>query len=217
MKKIFKKIKLMVSGLLLMVTASAQQNNVEIKAETPVAQIESKNRVAVIPLHYSGYGNEGRKEDMGFYLQEIVTDYLSKSATELKLVDITEVNAVLLKNGISDTSIRKYTSKELATLLHAEYIIMGSVMQDNGPVVTNLSANKTRRQETWNDGDYKRRENYNESAVTNQHVETQVSLSIYNETGEKIYSKSRHSILSERDAYKNAIHYLLKRTPLYKK
>ena len=189
----------------------------ERKAEVLPVSAVSKNKVAVIPMQYSGYGNEGRKEDMGFYLQEIATDYLSKSATELKLLDVTEVNAALLKNGISDSSIRKYTAKDLAAILHVEYIIMGNVLQDNGTTVTNASGNKTRRQDTWDDGDYKRRENYQQSVVTNQHVETQVTLYIYNETGEKIYSKSRHSLLSERDAYKNTIHYLLKRTPLYKR
>jgi hypothetical protein len=181
------------------------------------APVVSKNRVAVIPLQYTGYGNEGRKEDMGFFLQEIAINYLSKSATELQLVDATEINAALLKNGISDSSIRKYTASELAAILHVEYIIIGSVLQDNSAIVTNATGNKVKKQDDWGNGDYKRRENYQQSVVLSQHVETQVTLSIYNEMGEKIYSKSRHSLLAERDAYKNTIHYILKRTPLYKR
>ena len=187
---------------------------------TPAAlpePIVSKNKVAVIPLQYIGNVNAGNKDDMGYYLQEIAINYLSKSATELTFMDAAEVNALLLKNAISDSSIRKYTVKELATLLHTEYVIMGTVLQDNGKQVSNVNSNKTKRQNVWNDGDYKRRENSQQTMVTSQMVETQVSLSIYNETGEKIYSKSRHSILSDTDAYKNTIHYLLKRTPLYKR
>ena len=53
------------------------------------------------------------------------------------------------------------------------------------------------------------------NTVTRQHIKTQVSISIYNETGDRIYTKSRESILTESDAYKFALQYLLKRTPLY--
>lgn len=181
------------------------------------APVDTKNKVAVIPIQYIGNVNAGNKDDMSYYLQEIAISYLSKSAAELKFLDASGVNAVLLKNGISDSSIRKYTVKELATLLHVEYVIMGSVLQENGRQVSNASGNITKKQNTWDDGDYKRRENYQQTLIASQLVETQVSLSIYNENGEKIYSKSRHSLLSEQDAYKNTIHYLLKRTPLYKR
>jgi len=181
------------------------------------APVESKNKVAVIPMQYIGNVNAANKQDMSYYLQEIAISYLNKSAAEIKFMDAAEVNAILLKNRISDSSIRKYTIKELAALLHSEYVIMGSVLQNNGNQVTNAVGDKIKKQRTWDDGDYKRRENYQQTVVTSQQVETQVTLSIYNENGEKIYSKSRHSILSEPDAYKNTIHYLLKRTPLYKR
>jgi hypothetical protein len=180
-------------------------------------KVISKNRVAVIPMQYTGYGNEGMKDDMGFYLQEIAGSYLAKSTVELKIMDAAEVNAVLLKNGVIDSNIRRYTPKELAAMLHVEYVIIGSVLQDNGTVVTNAIINKTKKGDWWNGGEYKRKENAHQQTVTNQLVETHVTLSIYNEAGEKIYTKSRQSLLSERDAYKNTIQYLLKRTTLYKK
>jgi hypothetical protein len=183
----------------------------------PPVKIISKNWVAVIPMQYTGYGNEERKDDMGFYLQEIASSYLAKSTVELKIMDAAEVNALLLKNGAIDSNIRRYTAKELAAMLHVEYVIIGSVLQDNGTVVTNSIMNKTKKADWWNGGEYKRKENAHQQTVTNQLVETHVTLSIYNEAGEKIYTKSRQSLLSERDAYKNTIHYLLKRTFLYKK
>lgn len=188
------------------------------KIAEPVT-VDSKHRVAVIPLQYTGFGDDSRKEDMGFYLQEIAISYLTGSAAELKFADAANVNAVLLKNGIADSNIRKYTPKELATLLHVEYVIMGSVLQDNGNLVTHTSGDRTRRESGMNygDGDYKRRDNFSQSIITSQHVQTQVSVSVYNDTGESIYTKSRRSILSEKDAYKNALHYLLKRTPLFKR
>jgi len=213
MKKLLKKLITVTSFFLVTTAASAQQAG----KETSMKQIESKNRVAVIPFQYWAYGNKGKKEDMGVYLQEIATDYLGKSAVELKLMDITVVNAILLKSGISDTGIRKYTAKELAALLHTEYIIMGTVMQDNGNVITNSTLSKTRNENRDRGEGYERREWAHQQAVTSQVVETHLTLSIYNEAGEKIYGKTSRSILSNRDAYKNTIHYLLKRTPLYKK
>jgi TolB-like protein len=192
-------------------------------AEVSVSPVNSKNRVAVMPMIYIGDGNDDRSEEMRFQLQDIVISYLSKYAAELKLADATEINAMLLKNGINDDNIRQYTPKELAAILHVEYVIMGSVLQDNGSLVTITNNHTTHRQTIEQRGRRDNeiriisRNNRNGSYVTKQNIQTNVSLSIYNETGEKIYSRSRQSIWTEPDAYKNALHYLLKRTPLYKR
>jgi hypothetical protein len=184
---------------------------------TQQEKIVSKNRVAVIPIQYAGYGNAERGDDMKFYLQEIAASYLAKSAVELNIMDVADINAVLLKNGAIDSNIRRYTPKELALMLNAEYILMGTVIQDNGTLVTRATINKSKNNDWWDNGEHKRDEKFHQLAVTNQMVETSVTLSIYNESGERLYSKSRNSMLSERDAYKNTIRYLLKRTILYKR
>jgi hypothetical protein len=181
----------------------------------------SRYRVAVMPLVYMGDGSEGREEEMRYQLQDVVVSYMSRSAAELKFVDAAEINAILYKKGIDQDNIRQYTPAELADLLHVEYVIMGSVIQDPGNIVTTENRYNVHRQYSNRRGRYDDRRRITGrsfqtgNTVTRQHIKTQVSVSIYNETGERIYSQSRQSILTETNAYRNALHYLLKRTPIY--
>ena len=202
--------------------ASGRIEELSKKAEQVAAgPFVTKNKVAVLPMGYIGEGTDERTEDMRFRLQEIAVNYLSKSATELKFMDPAEINAHLLRNGITHHTIREYSPRELAEALHVEYVIMGSVLQDKGAIVTvnHNTAHRKKDIDNRGHGDKKVRSRSNVfgSSVTRQHIETNVSLSIYNETGERIYAKSRNSILNDADAYKYAIEYLLKRTPLYKR
>lgn len=56
-----------------------------------------------------------------------------------------------------------------------------------------------------------------EHSRTRLQLVTHIDLDIYNDKGEQLFSKSRRSILSDADAYKYGIQYLLKRSPLYKR
>jgi hypothetical protein len=196
----------------LTIAASAQNDDIT-KTDSAV----SKNRVAVIPIKYMRNNNESREDNMGFCLQAITIDYLNKSTRKLKFIDATEIDTQLLKGGIVDSGLRRYTPKELAALLDVEYVI---VIQESGRQVINIAGNgfsKDRIQQYGNETNHTGRNIFFASIVSNQQIEIQVSLAVYNETGEKIYSKSRRSMLSEAGAYKNTMHYLLKRIPLYKK
>jgi len=211
MKIFSNQLKLAMAGLFLLIAGIAE-------AQSPGA----RNKVAVLPMNYIGDVSEDRAEDMKFYLQDLTINFMNESAFSLQFMDASEVNACLLKNGINEENIRSYTMKELAGILQVEFVVTGSVLQDNGNVVTVSSGTHSRREtvEQW----YGRkgpkiisRSRNTGVMVTRQNIETQVSLSIYNETGEKIYTKSRQSILSDTDAYRAAMKYLLKRTPLYKR
>jgi hypothetical protein len=228
MKKLINNILSVFAVALLFITATAaaqtgvQQVNKVIYTESTAtaSPASTRNKVAVMPINYIGEDNDARAEEMRFHLQEIAINCLSESAAELKFMDATEVNARLFKNGINIDNIRQYTPKELAGILNVEYIIMGSVLQDRGNVVTVSRTNNSRRQNVEHWGKWmevNRRNSSSTASVTRQNIETHVSVSIYNETGEKIYTKSRQSILSDADAYKAAIKYLLKRTPLYRR
>lgn len=178
----------------------------------------ARNRVAVLPLAYIAEGSDSKMDNMPFLLQEMTIEYLSKSAGELKFKSPAETSALLSKAGISESNIREYTPKELAGILNVEYLIMGNVMQDRGSIVTVNHSHTERRKKPEKDWDgyrTKQRTEGHGTSVTNQQIENQVSLSIYNESGESIYTKSRHSLISTVDGYKNTLRYLLKRTPLY--
>ena len=135
MKKIIEHI-MMTLILMLMMSISNAQNN----------GFNSRYRVAVMPLVYMGDGSEGREEEMRYQLQDIVVSYMSRSSAELKFMDAAEINAVLYKKGVNADNIRQYTPRELAQLLHAEYVIMGSVIQDPGNIVTTENRYNSRRE-----------------------------------------------------------------------
>ena len=181
---------------------------------------DARNKVAVLPLGYIAEGSDSKMDNMPFLLQEMTIEYLSKSAGELKFKSPGETNATLSKAGIIESNIRDYTPKEIADILNVEYVIMGTVMQDKGSIVTVDHSHTERRRKTERDWDGYRTRQRTEGHVTsvsNQQIENQVSLSIYNEAGESIYTKSRHSLISTIDGYKNTLRYLLKRTPLYER
>jgi hypothetical protein len=176
--------------------------------------------VAILPLKFIRNETTNSIEEFGYYLQERAIEDYRKSAAELKFPNAAETNAILLKKGIDYSMIRQYTPKELASILGVEYLIMGNVVQDGTNIRTETNKDASARKTTYNKNeDYERKDRYNvrSSSTTTQHYETEVSLTIFNATGANVYSKSRHSILSDKDAYKNALHYLLKRTPLYKR
>ncbi len=177
------------------------------KIIVPVVPVKSANRVAILPVVYAGNDNPERAGYMRSYLQQMMIDYLSKSAAALKFVDANDINTQLLKAGITEINIRQYTPKELASLLHVEYILTGSVLQTTKKQIRQTNRTSDRKQSG--------KSNSHTTETSMPDIETEVSLVIYNETGDKVYSKSRQSILSDPDAYKNAIKYLLKRTPLH--
>jgi hypothetical protein len=180
----------------------------------------AENKVAILPITYVAEGNDIKLDEMRYRLQNIAHDYLRSDAMELKFQDPAETNALLRRNGVNESNIREFTPKELATILQVEYVLMGIVTQDFVGEATVIHTNRRdydRRHD--NRGRYREtnRRQTNGISRTTQQLSTNIDLDVYNDKGENIYSKSRRSILSDVDAYKNGIHYLLKRSPLYKR
>jgi hypothetical protein len=175
--------------------------------------------VAVLPLRYTGEGSDKWREDMSFNLQDLIVTYMDKLPNGWHLQDASKTNALLYKNGVTQDNIRKYTPKELADMIHVQYIVTGSVIQEAGSIrtVTHKRSASERRKREHNHDRSKNSRHSHVSSATVQNFHTDVSVSIYDADGERIFTKSRRSILSDVDAYKAALRYLLKRTPLYSK
>lgn len=181
---------------------------------------DTRNRVAVLPMTYIAEGSASKMDNMPQLLQEMTTEFMSQSAAELKFRSPAEINALLAKAGITAETIHTFTPQELATVLHVEYLVTGTVMQDKGSIVTveHYRTDKRKRNDRdWDGNRSRERKESHGSSVTNQQVENQVALTIFNDAGESIYSRSRHSLISSVDGYKNTLRYLLKRTPLYQR
>jgi hypothetical protein len=192
MKKILK-IRVMMPiqllPLLLVVTmATAQTGSMDKK-------------VAVLPIHYIGT----ESNEMRYRLQDMVVDYLRRS--QVKIQDPVETNALLGRKQIKADDLRDYLPAELATILGVDYVITGRVSQEYAGATNNNRSN------THHD---RHQRQISTQSRTTELFNTYIELDIYTSTGENIYSKSRKSILYDVDAYKNGLHYLLKRSPIIK-
>jgi hypothetical protein len=206
-------------ALLLLIVSSMTSR---AQTQAVLRSYNAENKVAVLPITYVGEGNEIKLDEMRYRLQNIAHDYLRSDAMELKFQDPSETNALLRKNGVTESNFRDFTPKELAGILHVEYVLMGIVSQD---FVAEATVTHTRRRDEdhyrnrhWHGRERHGRERQTNSRTrTSQELATHIDLDIYNDKGENIYSKSRRSILSGVDAYKYGIQYLLKRSPIYKR
>jgi hypothetical protein len=208
MKKLNNKTKIfcMIMLLFMSVAATAQTT-------AAVRTAAAENKVAILPVTYIADGNPVKMDEMRYHLQHIAYLCLKNEAVELKFQDPAMTNALLLKNGVKESNFREYTPGELAELLQVEYVLIALVSQETVGMSTM---------------DHSRRVNYTNSkgrmgrqtmghSKTVQDFSTNIDMNVYNDKGEMLYSKSRRSILSGVEAYKNGLHYLLKRTPLYRK
>lgn len=163
-------------------------------------------RAAVLPLYFIG----DAPAEMRYRLQDMAHRFLSSNAAELKFQDPGYTNALLAKKGVSLDDLRGYMPAELAALLEVDYVITGRVTVDH---VASSTQEHRYREERYHHG-REVRHTHGQTRTTEQ-FSTWIDLSIYNSSGETIFSKSRKSILYDADAYKNGLQYLLKRSPLY--
>jgi len=180
--------------------------------------------IAILPLNYAEVGSERAYPDMKFHLQKIVYKFLKEHNKEYKYQDPSETNALLLKNGINDLKIRKYTMPELATLLGVEYVITGAVTQrSNGQIsFTNGKTDTSVEIENEeNNTNQKIKANANSEFTSTTSTMTSmisyVDISVYQINGDKIFDQSKRALFQTENAYKSALHFLLKRIPLYGK
>lgn len=214
MKKLNNLIQLIRPAALLLMMAAALTAGAQTQAV--LRTIDAENRVAILPMIYVAEGNDLKLDEMRYRLQNIAHDYLRSDAMELTFQDPAETNALLRKHNINAANVRDFTPKELATLLHVEYVLMGTVTQDFVAEATVTHTNR-RDEDHRHHRHYGRERQTNSHTRTSQELATHIDLDIYNDKGENIYSKSRRSILSGVDAYKYGIQYLLKRSPIYKR
>lgn len=188
--------------ILLIAGIAAKEADTIVRPQTNIA--------AIMPISYVGEVNQVRLDEMCYRLQNIAYLYLKDAAVELKIQAPAETNAILLKNGVTGATAKNYSPRELAEMLGVNYILTGMVVQEiTGTAYANHISER-------NDDNGKLKER-NERGKNTREINTHIDLSVYDNKGEMVYSKSRRSILADVDAYKNGIHYLLKRSPLFKK
>jgi hypothetical protein len=170
------------------------------------------NLIAVLPFKYRSVGEpleqiNATKEK----LQDDTYSYLSKRNGVYKFQDPQTTNALLIRKGIDENSIKAYTFDELCKILGTEYIVQGGLSRSSKE---NISSAETKTTDKDNDN---HRQNKAASTVVEKNYQNEVSVLIYNQQNEKIFDNHRTAILSGEDSYKDALFYMLKRSPVYNK
>ena len=176
------------------------------------------NRVAVLPFRFLT-DRQSADEEMGYKVQEETFAYLSKHAGVYKILDPATTDALLLKAGVTPATARQFTPADICNILGVEYIVGGTITQNTGTATTtqynnaNVKTNTNQKTNTTQNA----KVTSSGSSSTVQNYKTSVTMNVYNDKGETVFSQEHASVWSFDGAYKNAVQYLLKRLPIYTK
>lgn len=185
------------------------------------------NMVAILPFSYL-IDKKDAGQEMTYKVQNEVFNIMNTHSGYMTIQPTSTTNALLLKAGITGANVRSFTMGEICNLLGVEYIIQGTITQDltsvsnTGGSSTTVSggvSSTNRNIGTVNTSGtgYNATSYSSSSSVSTQNYSTNVTMSIYTDKGETIFSQEHKSFWGTNDAYKTTLNYLLKRTPIYQK
>lgn len=172
------------------------------------------NKVAILPFSFIK-NSQSASDDMSYKAQQDTYDMLSKHSTGLTIIDPRTSNALLMKAGINRTNLMGYTMDEICNVLGVEYVVDGTITQNQGAATTSTVDNYSASDDK--NKDRKKVSGYS-STTSTQNYQTSVSLSIYTDKNDNIYNVNRRALLAQNEgSYDSPLQYLLKRCPLYRK
>jgi len=197
----------------------------------PNSRLENHhNKVAILPF---GYLKD--QETSNFTMQQKIQmetyAIFKKKATSLKFQDPTTTNALLSKAGVTNNNIEGFTMGEIANILGVEYIVQGLVSIEKTSVTSfsNTTTNSKNKKENnahidkkghiigdiWNSS--KRKTTSSTFGSSTQNYATNITMNIYTDKGDNLFSKDHQSFWNTQDAYKITLNYLAKKTPIFKR
>lgn len=181
------------------------------------------NKVAILPFSYI-IDKASAGEDITYQIQNEAYSFLNHHLGTLELQDPITTNALLIKAGVSNDNIRGFTMGEICNILDVEFVIQGSITQTFQSASTSTYQSNSFKVEQKDDnsrhhqiGDIKGSSSQASSTTKRESFQTAITMNVYTDKGQSIYSDSHTSLWDTPDAYKITLRYLLKRTPIYKK
>lgn len=167
------------------------------------------NKVAVLPFIYVSDGQSDNSE-MSIMVQTDCYTYLTGHAGNYSIMDVHTTNALLAKAGINKETIPNFTMDEVCNTLGVAFVVTGMVTLDRTSQTSYGSSSQNASYKKNDDKKKNTSSSFGSSyTTTEQNYETSLTLNIYNQ--------NRKAFWHQKDAYKNTLEYLLKRSPLYKK
>lgn len=170
------------------------------------------NKVAILPFSFIRDG-QPVADAVSEQVQNECYTMLSKHAGVYTILPPRSTNAMLIKAGITGENMKGYTMADLCNVLEVEYVV--DCMISMNKTTQTVTQSNTGQVKEKNEKD-KKINTYSYGTAT-QNYKTELTLGMYNDKGNTIYSQARSAFWSTQDAYKNALEYLLKRSPLYTK
>ena len=189
---------------------------------------EHHNKVAILPF---GYIKDLERSNaiMTKKIQQETYTIFKKMAISLKFQDPLTTNALLAKAGVSNNNIEGYTMGEICNILSVEYVVQGLVSIERTTTSNYGSTSKQTKNtgkahvdkdgkfvgDIWNNN--KQSSTSFSSSTSVQNYSTNITMNVYTDKGDNIYTKEHSSFWQNEDAYKITLNFLAKRTPVYKR
>ncbi len=183
------------------------------------------NKVAILPFAFIKNQDDGSNA-MSKKIQQETYSVFEDKGGNLTYQDVMTTNRLLGKAGIGANDEQNYSMGEICDILGVEYVIQGLVsieassQSSYSATRTNIKTNDKKPAKTFvgklfdDSGTNVTSGGY---SSTQQNYTTTISMNIYNDKGENIFSKDHESFWENEDAYKVTLNYLAKRTPFYSK
>ncbi|WP_430406665.1 hypothetical protein [Fluviicola sp.] len=176
-----------------------------------------QNKIAILPFNYL-INKQDAGQEMTYKVQNEVFNVMNSHSGYMSVQPTATTNALLLKAGITGGNVRSFTMGEICNVLGVEYVIQGTITQDLTSVSSSTSGSTTYSAKTNSSSNRSvGTVSGGSSSYSAQNYSTNVTMTIYTDKGETIFSQDHQSFWSSNDAYKTTLNYLLKRTPIYQK
>ena len=126
-----------------------------------------------------------------------------------------DVNVALHKAGITVETLDNYTIKEIADVVHADYILLGSI--DKTLEGSNTTGGGFESTNVKNNNSGTNSYGAVSSSTTNQYQAT-VYISIFKNDGTSLYDQNKGNVFIDTapDSWKNSIVWMVRHFPFYK-
>lgn len=186
------------------------------KAEINYKPIEP-NTISILPVVFHEKESGRLMEEQSKMAQARIYDFFEDAPNKispLTLQDTRNTNAYLRKANVDFAALDETPVVELEKMLGTEFLVLSKVVMD-------VRHNTTVNESTWKKDEKKDNKRTDASYTTvsaneNKIYNYVVVLEIY-KGNKKIYNESRKPFLTTEDAWKDALEYMLKRSPIYKR
>ena len=174
----------------------------------------AQETVAILPFSFTENGNPSAQ--MGKEAQQYLINYLAKKQKHLKATPLNArtVNVALHKAGITPQTYDDYTIKEIAKVVNADYILIGSIdkSQEGSSTTVGGFDSKSKSSNGKNTTTYG-----SSTSSTSAKYHATVYISIFKKDGTPVFDKNKGNVFIDdtTDSWKNSIIWLVHHFPFY--